>query len=73
MVGEEGHQLTGAKTPNFHFHSDRAELQSIDYFNKESSIISTFTLKLFHLEETRTPLRLRNLRKLTRFRKVRNL
>lgn len=72
MVGEEGHQLARAKSPNIHFHSDHVELQSIAYFNKESSVISTFTLKRSHLEGTRTPLRLRNLRKLTRFRKVRN-
>lgn len=69
MVGEEGHQLARAKSPNIHFLSGHAELQNIAYFNKESSVISTFPLKLSHLEGTRTPLRLR---KLTRFRKVRN-
>lgn len=73
MVGKEGHQLAGAKSPNIHVHSGHAELQSIAYFNKESSVISTFTLNFSHLEGTRTPLRHRNLRKLTRFRKVRNL
>lgn len=43
MVGEEGHQLTRAKTPNLHFHSDRAELQSIAYFNKEFYYFNIYT------------------------------